>query len=425
MDDWKNQAMTQPGIDDWLRRIRLGEDSTLELKQVVFRGEGKIMEPHPDGLADEIAALANGRGGVLVLGVDDRTREVRGIPVERLATVESLLREICNDKIRPPVQAHSRHLELPDAAGQSQPVVVLEVPRSLWVHESPNGYFLRVLDAKRKMTPDLLARLFQQRSQTRLIRFEEQPVADATPSDLDPLLIRPLVRPEQGPIERQLQRLHLLTELDGELRPTVTGVLLCAYQPQQWLRNAEIVAVAYRGARNDPNEQMDAREIGGPLDRQIWDALHFVRRNMRVPARKELGRVEMPQYSERAVFEAIVNAVAHRDYALHGSRIRLFLFEDRLELYSPGALPNSMSIEAMTEMSMPRNDVLCSLFSRYYPVRELGLGREFLMDRRGSGVEIILAESEKLSGRRPMYENLDDLELRLTLYPAAPPWENP
>ena len=194
----------------------------------------------------------------------------------------------------------------------------------------------------------------------RLGGFEEQPVADATLSDLDPLLMRPLVRPEQGPIERQLQRLHLATELDGEWRPTVAGVLLCAYQPQQWLRNAEIVAVAYRGARNDPNEQIDAREIGGPLDRQIWDALHFVRRNMRVPARKELGRVEMPQYSERAVFEAVVNAVAHRDYALHGSRIRLFLFEDRLELYSPGALPNSMSIEAMTEMSMPRNDVLCS-----------------------------------------------------------------
>jgi hypothetical protein len=55
----ENQAMTQPAIDDWLRRIRLGEDSTLELKRVVFRGEGKIMQPHPDGLADEIAALAN------------------------------------------------------------------------------------------------------------------------------------------------------------------------------------------------------------------------------------------------------------------------------------------------------------------------------------------------------------------------------
>ena len=186
-----------------------------------------------------------------------------------------------------------------------------------------------------------------------------------------------------------MQRLHLVIELEGELRPTVAVVLLCAYQPQQWLRNTEIIAAAYTGARNDPNEQIDTREIGGPLDRQIWDALHFVRRNMRVPARKVLGRIEMPQYSERAVFETIVNAVAHRDYALHGSRIRLFLFEDRLELYSPGALPNSMSIKAMTEMSMPRNDVLCSLFSRYYPVRELGLGREFLMDRRGSGVEII------------------------------------
>jgi hypothetical protein len=161
-------------------------------------------------------------------GVDDRTRAVLGIPVEQLATVESLLREICNDKVRLPVQAHSRHLELPDSAGQLQPVIVLEVPRSLWVHESPNGYFPRVLDAKRKMTPDMLARLFQQRSQARLIRFEEQPVADAAPSDLDPLLMRPLVRSEQGSIERQLQRLHLILSgvqwyIDDPFEPCESG----------------------------------------------------------------------------------------------------------------------------------------------------------------------------------------------------------
>jgi predicted HTH transcriptional regulator len=142
---------------------------------------------------------------------------------------------------------------------------------------------------------------------------------------------------------------------------------------------------------------------------------------MKVPARKALGRVDYPQYSLRAVFEAIVNAVVHRDYSIWGGRIRLHLFADRLELYSPGALPNSMTVETMRLMSMPRNEVLASLFSKYYPLRDIGLGREFLMDRRGSGVDVILAESERLSGKKPLYENLVDMELKLTIYAANLP----
>lgn len=95
------------------------------------------------------------------------------------------------------------------------------------------------------------------------------------------------------------------------------------------------------------------------------------------------------------------------------------MFADRLELYSPGALPNSMTVESMQAMSLPRNDVLSSLFSRYYPVRDSGLGREYLMDRRGSGVDVILAESERLSGKKPLIEMIADMELRVTIY-AAP-----
>lgn len=162
---------------------------------------------------------------------------------------------------------------------------------------------------------------------------------------------------------------------------------------------------------NDPNEQLDAKDFDGPLDRQLWDAFDFVRLNMKV--------IDYPQYSLRAVFEALVNALVHRDYSIWGGRIRLHMFADRLELYSPGALPNSMTVESMQAMSLPRNDVLSSLFSRYYPVRDSGLGREYLMDRRGSGVDVILAESERLSGRKPLIEMIADMELRVTIYAAT------
>jgi predicted HTH transcriptional regulator len=399
-----------------LQRIRLGEDSTLELKQFIVKDGGKSFEPHPDGLSDELAALANASGGTLVLGVDDRTRAVTGIALEHLDRVEAWLTSLCNDRIRPPLDIVTRHVELPAADGAPLPVIVVDVPRSLWVHESANGYFRRVGHAKRKLPPDALARLFQQRSQARLIRFEEQEVPGATFEDLDTLMLRRFVRPDQGDAPTQLQRLHLLALRDGEMLPTVAGVLLCALNPVRWLRSVEILAVAYAGARNNPDEQLDAQEIHGPLDRQILDAFHFVRRNMTTAARKRLGRVDYPQYHLGAVFEAIVNAVAHRDYSLHGQRIRLFMFSDRLEIHSPGALPNTLSVESMSRLSVPRNDILTSLLSRYYPVDDPGLGKSYLMDRRGFGVEMILRESERLSGRRPLYETVGDLELCLTIY---------
>jgi ATP-dependent DNA helicase RecG len=406
---------------DWIRRIQLGEDSTLELKRIVWKGPSKIDGPHPDSLADELAAMANAVGGQVVLGVDDKTRSIQGIPRDQMDLVETWLASICNDRISPPLDILTQHLELQDDAGQLQPVIVVTVPRSLMVHKSPNGYFKRVAHAKREMTPDVLARLFQQRSQSRLIRFDEQAVPGSSVTDADPQLIQAFLREGEGDREIQLQRLHLTANDDGIQRLSLAGMLLCTVKPTRWLPTAYIQAVAYSGVNNDPNDQLDAKDFDGPLDRQIWDAFNFVRNNMKVPALKELGRVDYPQYSLRAVFEALVNAVAHRDYSIAGGRIRLHLFKDRLELYSPGSLLNSMTVEAMRVMSMPRNEVISSLFARYYPIREGGLGREFLMDRRGSGVDVIMLESERLSGKKPVYESIADMELCLTIYAAELP----
>ena len=403
-----------------MQRIRLGEDSTLELKQITIK-DAKNLEPHPDGLSDELAAMGNANGGLMVFGVDDKTRTVTGIPAEQLDRVETWLTAICTDRIKPPLEVVTHHIELPDANAQLQPVIVVEVPRSLWVHQSANGYFKHIGHAKREMQPDMLARLFQQRSQARIVRFEEQVVPKAHFDDLDALLLRRFVKPDQGDVITQLARLHLIDNRDGEALPTIAGVLLCTLDPSRWLRNAEILAVAHSGLRNDPDEQQDAQEIRGPLDRQILDAFHFVRRNMTTAARKPLGRVDYPQYHLGAVFEAIVNAVAHRDYSLHAQRIRLFMFADRLEIHSPGALPNTLSLESMSRLSAPRNEILASLFSRYYPVDEVGLGKSYLMDRRGFGVEMILRESEKISGKCPLYETISDLELSLTIYAQTLP----
>ncbi len=407
-------------LEELLKKIRLGEDSTLELKTVSFRG-GKISGPKRDDLADEMAAFGNSFDGVLLLGVDDKTKEIEGIPLDNLDVVESFACEICSDSIEPPLNARIVRMMLPDPQGLEQAIIKVDIPRSLFVHKSPHGYFHRLGSSKREMRPDYLARLFQQRSQARLIRFEEQPVPQSSIRDLSEDLWRRFTTRSQEPSDVVLLKRTLLSkEENGATRASVAGILLCCEHPESFLPNAFIEAVRYRGIRQDSNYQIDAQRIKGPLDEQIKKAMAFLMRNQSVTAVKKPHRIETPQFSEKAVFEALVNAVAHRDYSVAGSKIRFFMFDDRLEIYSPGALPNTVTVESIALRQATRNELITSLLAESPVAETIGdVGRGFYMEKRGDGVPIILNESKILSGKVPVYQLIDDSELLLTIYAAG------
>ncbi|MBI4775369.1 MAG: putative DNA binding domain-containing protein [Deltaproteobacteria bacterium] len=413
-------------IAELLEKLRLGEDTYLESKAVRFAG-GKVAAPHRDSLADELASMANSRGGVCLLGAEDETRDATGIPLEHLDTVEDFVREVCTDSIKPGLAPVIERLFLPDATGTRVPIIKVEVPRSLFVHQSPGGYLYRIGSAKRQMPPDYLARLFQQRSQTRFIHFDEQTVAGSRLDELDPSLCRRFAGLNQGGLAEDLPIKLGMARKDGDgvVRPTVAGVLMATPEPRRWLPNAFVQAVAYRGTTVSTGEdgiyQLDASDISGPLDKQITDTCAFVRKNMKVAAIKRQGRTDLPEYDMTAIFEAVVNAVAHRDYSIHGSKIRLKMFADRLEIYSPGTIPNTMTIESLPYRQSARNETLTSLLARC-PVGggDWAPHRSHMMDKRGEGVPIILERSRQLSGREPQYRLIDDTELMLTVWAARP-----
>ena len=410
---------------DLVRRIRLGEDSTLELKAVRLTGR-RVDSPDRRALADELAAMANGRGGSVVLGVDDKTRQIEGIPLEGLDAVETWVRDICNDSIRPALDANILKVELEDAEKRRLPVVRIDIERSLFVHESPGGCFRRIGSSKRRMATDALARLLDERSQGRLVRFDESIVPGTSLADLHDALTQRFLT---GDAAREsapgipdntdtLRKLRIVADdEDGNARLTLSGVLLCTSRPQRWLPHAYVQAVAYAGERTDIDYQIDARDIAGPLDEQVSEALHFVRRNMLSRGVKNTARSERPQFGERAAFEALVNAVAHRDYSMAGARVRLHLFSDRIELFVPGSLTNTMTPDSLHLRQSNRNELIVSLLARCPAPSDLGRTR--LMDRRGDGVPIIIEECERLSGRRPEYSVLDDSELRLIMWASA------
>jgi len=403
-------------VRELIYQIRLGEDSSYEFKSLVIKGQ-KVESPQRDSIADELAAFANSSGGILVLGVNDKTRAVEGIMQEHLDTVEQWVANLAQ-AVNPPVLIETRLVEIPDHQGNPKPLVWVKIPKSLFVHRSPNGYYHRVGSTKREMQPELLARMFQQRSMVRLIRFDEQIVPNATLDAIDPALKVRFLRGDL-PERMQLKKLYLIAENEEQQpRLTVTGVLLLTARPADFLSSAYVQCVAYNGIERNAEYQLDAQDCDGPADSQIQQAFNFVKRNMKIEAVKRPGRIDIPQFDLGAVYEAIVNAVAHRDYAMYGSRIRLHLFSDRLELSTPGGLPNSLTVDSMDANSITRNETLVNLLSRYFPA-DPASKRQNMIERRGEGVPTIFAASERLSTRRPLYEQTDNTELKLTIYAAS------
>ncbi|MYC76145.1 hypothetical protein F4X10_10330 [Candidatus Poribacteria bacterium] len=396
------------------RQMRLGEDSHWEFKEIVFAGNVP-KEPRRAELADELAAFANTDGGVVLCSVTN-SGDIQSISRDQIDRLEMLLVEICTDTIKPPIRPTILRREVEE----EKPFLLVEVPQGYALHNSPGGSYHRVGSTKRQMTTDEQLRLAQQRVQSRFLWFDKQPVPGTGFGSLDESLWKPLLSAEGAAVpELALEKMDLLTsDENGIMRATVAGILLCCLSPEEWLPNACISATCYRG-KDQASEQIDAQIITGPLNRQIAEVVTFAVRNMRVGAYKDPARTDLPQYSERALFEAIVNAVVHRDYSIHGSRIRLSMFADRIEINSPGGLPNTLTIDSMNVRQSTRNEALASILGRIPAADIHGSGeRQFFMERRGDGVPTIFRETEALSGKLPQYRLVDNSDLFLTI-PAA------
>ena len=398
---------------DIARQLRLGEDSQWEFKQIAFSGN-RPRSPSRDDLADEIAAFANANGGVLLCGVTD-AGEIQGLSREQIVALDSVLVEVSSDAVKPAVRINTYHREL-----EGKRLLLVEVPQGEAQHDSPGGSYVRVGGSKRRMTSDERLRLAQLRGQARFLWFDKQPVPNTGLGTLDEALWKPLLSVEgRDDPETALEKMGLLGQDEhGVVRATVAGLLFCSHTPEEWLPNACITATYYRGT-DRASGQLDTQTITGPLNRQIAEAVAFAVRNMRVGAYKDPARMDLPQYSAEALFEALTNAVAHRDYSMRGSRIRLSMFADRVEIQSPGVLANRLTVDELEYRQATRNEVLASVFGRMPTSGIQGAGgRLFIMERRGDGVPIIRRETRELAGRLPRFDLVGGADVRVTL-PAA------
>ena len=216
---------------------------------------------------------------------------------------------------------------------------------------------------------------------------EGQPLLDATFDDLDASRVADYLtaldeasddRTQTGDsLESRLAALGLMYSSSGGnaiLHPTMAAMLLFGRQPQRFLPQSSVKLAHFRG--NDVDGLIaDRKEVFGPLDKIIEDAARFVSNNMRVPARIDgLYREDMPEYPLVAVREAITNALAHRDYSISGQKVALRMFDDRLEVESPGGLAGPVTLQNLDQKRYSRNPLLARLMYELRLVEEMGTG---------------------------------------------------
>jgi ATP-dependent DNA helicase RecG len=364
---------------DLLETINNGENSGVEFKR-------DVLENHV--LARELVAFSNLSGGMVLLGVED-DGSISGLTRPNL---EEWVMTACRDKIRPgiiPFFEVIRGVEL------GRDVAIVRVTRgfdvqSLW-HNNRNTYFIRVGTQSREPSPEELSRLFQQRGS---FRAELRPVSGAALDDLDLRRLRDYfsrVRQQDVPADSDRvawQTLLVNTEIMIDEGVTVGGMLLFGKTPNRFLPQAGIDAAAYTGVEKDyaTRERAALRGAMTPLldagdelveNGLVEQAIDFVRRNTPVAASLEDGarRIDKPTYPSEVLREAIVNAVIHRDYLLSSTDIELSIYSDRLEIISPGRLPNGITPDRMrTGCRAARNQLLKDVMRDYRYLEHMGMG---------------------------------------------------
>ncbi len=165
-----------------LDQLRAGEDSRAECKEIRF-GKSGVLSPNTESFAAGMVAFANVEGGALFLGIKD-SGEAAGIPAEKTGVVERWVIDVATNNCDPPIRPGARSVCLPVAGGDVRPILIVTIPRGVFVHQTSAGaYYARVGSTKQRLTSPELARLFQERG--RGFVFDEQPVFAADVNELD------------------------------------------------------------------------------------------------------------------------------------------------------------------------------------------------------------------------------------------------
>ncbi|CAG1014957.1 hypothetical protein ANRL4_05359 [Anaerolineae bacterium] len=374
-------------LTEFQELIRNRENSGVEFKRD---------DVHPDSLAKEISALLNLEGGYILLGVED-DGTVSGL-TRTPDDAETWVMNVCRNSLQPAIIPYWETIAW-DAA-QTVGVISLPADSPDKPYKAKRGTawvtFVRVGSTSREATREEEARLYQSSG---LIRYDIKPALGSDLADLDRRRLESYFRDirqqdypapdDEAGWRRLLLNTDLMVEERGRAIPTIGAVLLFGRQPNRFLPQAGISAVAYPGTEKDYAARERATLRGAAIALRtatgeiiengvIEQAIDFVRRNTVIEsAIDDSGQRQdrWRDYPLEAIREVVVNAIAHRDYAIGVTDIELSLYADRLEVISPGRLTNTVTVEKMKfGYRAARNELVKEILRDYRYVEASGLG---------------------------------------------------
>jgi len=376
--------------EELLAIIANGEDSRHQFKANVTRA---------DSLAQEMSAFSNSKGGFLLVGVSD-DGSITGLTDEHIRVINQLVANASTNNIRPAINPITQNFNLPAGkvllitieAGLNKPY--MDTNGHIWVK---NGS-----DKRRVTAREELQRMFQAAS---LIHADEIPVSGSSVSDIDQEYFDTFFEKEFGEtLEDQgvssakiLENMNLAK--NGQLN--ISGALLFASKPQIRLPVFIVKAVAFPGIDIEDEHYIDSQEISGKLSDVFQKVLGFVLANIRhVQNEQGFNSVGEPEIPRIVLQELIANALIHRDYFI-SAPVKVLVFVNRIEIVSPGHLPNNLTIENIKMgNSNVRNPILASFAPKVLPYRGLGSGIkraikaypdiDFVDDRDGNTFTVII-----------------------------------
>jgi len=292
--------------------------------------------------------------------------------------MEEFVINVCRNNIKPSIIPMIEKKKLNEKI-----VYIVTIAEGDDIYSTSKGnYFIRVGSTKQQPTQQELLRLFQKRN---LIQFDEIPVLSSNFKNIDIVKVNTYLRKlDQSPlnddtsygIEQDLINLSILISTDIGIYPTIAGLLLFGKNPQKYFPSYMISCGAYSGT-DFISDVIREDDIIGTIEDIVEKTIAFLKLTMPKFTSVERGveRVETYVYPTEVLREAIVNAVCHRDYTISGASIRVLLFQDRLEIRSPGGLPNTLTLESMVYRQFTRNQTIASFLA------PMGY-----MEKRGKGI---------------------------------------
>ncbi len=371
----------------------------------------KSIQISPASLSDTICAFANADGGQIAIGISDKHRRIEGVDTH-IAQLNELLRtpiDFCN----PTVPVTTEMVDCTNADGRPDHVLLMTIEASPLLHANhADEVFLRVGDKSKKLNfQDRLTLMYAKG----LRYYEDEPVADAAMDDLDMDFVREYIARigyKKSAEEYLRQNKKFVTLRDGREQISTAAILLFGKYPQQFFPRARIRFIRYDGTEAKVGKDMNVIKdtvFEGRILEQVRAVVDYVKTQMK--EKTYLGHdgvfVTEEEYSEFVRTEIIVNAAAHRDYGIKGTDIQVKMFDDRLEVDSPGTLAGMVKKDNIRYTHFSRNPKIAAFLKDYGYVKEYG-----------EGVDRMCRELEALGLPDPTF-NTSTFILKTTVMSAA------